>query len=335
MRENKYDQSERIIRKMIEEKNPDMDWAYSLWGRIYQMKTPVDFDKSQACFDKALEINPKFFNAAMAAGWLQFSKKDYEKAIEFFNKAHHLKPSHFGTVNGLALSNRRLGNHEAAVKAYKLNIEKHPDKLWSYGNYSDYKMNVEKDTIGASNLFREASKNLDESGDYYVTLSGMYFFQNKMDSAWMYMEKALDYDPYNVNALNQIARYHTYHTQDYATADHFYRRLYEARKVKDIESSIVASTLNVWAMNDYMSGNLDSAFVHVRKAIKVFPSNEYPYTTLAETFHYAGMVDSFFHYSKIAYDLGYDFNEAMDDEPYINYKNDPRFKLLLVPKIKN
>ena len=335
---NKLDKSVEIIRYIINGDGPDKEWAYLLWGNLNSSGLEPNKERAIECYEKAMAINPDFKLPAFALGWLYFGMKDFDNAVTYFNIAIKQRPKHFGINNGLAISYRRLGNQEKALFHYEQNVENHPENLWSYGNYSDYKLRELKDTIGATNLFKKAASHLDESADYYVALSGMYYFQNKLDSALFVMDKALEIDPENISALYQVASYHASDEEDadHQLADKYFERIVSVFDKKDVEMGMRQNAYNQWAMNKYKQSKFDEAFEKIRKAISYDASSAYPWTTMAEIHHYKGDVDSFYYYCNKAKSLGFEFKKIIEEEPYSDYKDDAQMtSLLAIGTLKN
>ena len=87
-----YDKAIEYYTKAIERCQDPERWHYkwSWWDKAhcYLEKENPEPEKALGCFDKVLDVNPKFSDAWHSKGYTYWKyKKDYEKAIECYNKA--------------------------------------------------------------------------------------------------------------------------------------------------------------------------------------------------------------------------------------------------------
>ena len=75
------------------ELNPESKWAW-LWKGLLANDYRMDKDAARACYEKALEIDPRFDMALfnLGATWLDGKEKDYAKVREFMLKALSVNP---------------------------------------------------------------------------------------------------------------------------------------------------------------------------------------------------------------------------------------------------
>ena len=331
-RDNDTEKAEEVIRDIIRNRPADRKWAYHFWGNIKQQADEVD--KAKRFYNKALEEDATFVLPMMALGWQYFREKDYPAALESFEKILANAPMHQSAHNGSALCHRELGDMDKAEEHYKLQLEKHPDVIWSYGNYSDFLMRFRKDTAATVHLWKTASENIEESAEYYVSLAAFELMQGDSAKAMTYGLQALDLDPNNVSVLSQFSSYYYYMIKDYENAQIFYKRLAKAVDNQNYDIGMRSSAWNMLAMSDYQVGDFDSSYVHVQKAISIIPENPYPYSTLAELNILRGDERGFYKAIEEAIKRGFRLEDFLKEHPYNLIKDQSRM-LELIEKYKN
>ncbi len=98
-----------------------------LYGRLYNS----DLDLQQQYLKKAVELDPKFFDARFALGVSYLAGKQYKKALEQFEECSKLKPGDPFTELRTADVHLKLGKYEKARECYK-KLEKDFPKLVPY-----------------------------------------------------------------------------------------------------------------------------------------------------------------------------------------------------------
>jgi tetratricopeptide (TPR) repeat protein len=88
--------------------------------------------------------------------------------------------------------------------------------------------------------------------------------------------------------------------------------------------------LNQIAMASNFIGKPDSAMVYVQQAIALDTTVGYPYSTLAETYHYLGDRARFLYFLELSFKKGLATSVIQQtDQPYQNFWEDPDFQALL------
>ncbi len=125
-------------------------------------------------------------------------------AINYLQKAYRLDETNWQTVNLPAHLNSRQGQVEEANTFYKINMDQHPKNMYSYANYGEFLMrNDQADEL--PKLFEIAKAQNFENDDFYIIQSGYYSFLGKLDSAEIFADKALLFNPNNIDALARKA----------------------------------------------------------------------------------------------------------------------------------
>jgi len=93
-----------------------------------------EYDKAIECYQKAIEIDPDYGGAYKGMGTAYFYKENYEKAIECYQKAVDIDPEDAGAYNNMGLAYSNKGNDDKAIECYQKAIEIDPDYAAAYYN---------------------------------------------------------------------------------------------------------------------------------------------------------------------------------------------------------
>lgn len=323
----KLDEAEEIIREIIETRPNEAKWAYLAWGNL--KKKRGDRSGAIAMYEKSLEHDPDFALPNRTLGWERFRDEDYANALAYFDKSIASGDENFGAYNGKALCHTRLGESDQAKAAYEKNIEIFPKLLYGYANYSDYLINVAKDTAASMLVWDRAKINVEKGADYYLAMSGQYFFSKNIDSVKHYLNIALDYDPDHIGSLQTMANYLFYSVQNHQEAEHYFRDLARCLKEQNFESSMLQNAYNMWAMNDYKLMKYDSSIYHAQIAISIDTTIAIPYTSLAECYSFMGNDELFYKNIEKAMQKGFRVTSYMNEEPYVRYADRARMSALI------
>lgn len=327
---NDYEQAEEVIRKIIRDHPRDRKYAYHLWA--YIKKEEGHIERAREFYELALKEDPKFKDALHVYGWLYFQEQDFVKADSLFQKAYEEDPTNFGVNQGMALTSWRLGATDKAEQHYINNTRNHPENIWSYMNYASFARIALKDTVKAAKIWIDASKALTESSDHFMALAEYYRIKGNTDSLNTCATMALEYNPENETALMQVAAYASNDEKDFEKSASYSKRLIHVLEERNFDDGMLQSALNQLAMSEYNYGALDSARIHVEKAIDINPRNPYPWTTLAEICAIEGKHNEFFQHLEKAVSLGFNLIAYQDAEIYKDYKAHQRFQALLRQK---
>ena len=109
------------------------DLGYLNRGEYYK-ETIKNNEQALSDFNKAININPKFYYAYNNRGLIYLEQKQYELALIDFNKAIELKPNFAHTYNNRGLLFFNQGNYDLAIADYNKCIELDPNYSISYCN---------------------------------------------------------------------------------------------------------------------------------------------------------------------------------------------------------
>ncbi len=320
------DKAEEWIRYIIKNRPQDRKWAYHLWGGLKNRQG--DKETAHMYYRKAIEQDEDFVLPYRALAWGIYEARDYEGALPLFLKALEINPNEKYMDTGAALCYREIGMLEEAGDHYRKYLEKYPDDLYGYGNYSDFLMRFENDTIGATKVWQDASQAIEESGDYYLALGAYQLSKGDSMAALQSGMQALDLDPNDVSVLIEMSKVFADVLKDYKESIKLSKRLIVALDEGQYDSWMRMNAYNRLAMAEYEIGAYDDAITHANKAIEVLPENAFPWSTLAEAYLLKGDVEEFYKAIEKSISLGFEIERYLDTNPYNKIKNKSRLMAL-------
>lgn len=120
----------------------DPNWApiYLIWGLAYIRKG--DIVEALNKFQKAIELNPGFYEANMDFGAITLSFRGYEDATKALKQAVEIEPKSYEALIGYGVALRGLERYKEAEQQYKKALELDPNRPDAYYNlailYQDY-----------------------------------------------------------------------------------------------------------------------------------------------------------------------------------------------------
>ena len=329
---DEIEKTEEIIRRIIVERPHDRKWAYNLWGNIYRSNNEVE--KAKQSFIKAVEEDESFILPVRSMAWILLSEKNYPEALTYFEKAIEINPQEYSMDNGAAICHRNLGNLDNAEKHYISAMKKFPKIIWTYGNYADFLVRFKKDTLGSVNVWEEAGKKLELSGDYYMARAANEFMRKNKARAMEYALMGLELEPENVNVLSTFGNYYYNEAKDYEKAIEFIKRRIRILERDSYDTDMLVSAYNRVAMAQYMIEEFDSSFHYVQIAIDLNPEAGFPYSTKAEAYLLKGDLVNFYKTIEIAVSKGFELENFLDEHPYDLIKDQSRM-IAIIEKYKN
>jgi len=96
-----------------------------------------EYQKAIQYYQKAIQINPALAKPHYNLGLSYHDLEEYEKAIQYFNKTIQLRPRFPKVYNNLGTTYIAIGNYEKAIQCYRRAIQLKPD-------FVDAQRNLEK-----------------------------------------------------------------------------------------------------------------------------------------------------------------------------------------------
>ena len=126
-----YETAIQDFNKAIE-LNPNYFEAYTNRGLIYD--NLGKYERAIQDYDKAIQINPNFTIAYNNRGWDYVLIKQHERAIQDFNKAIELTPNYSPAYNNRGWAYKVLNQYEQAIADYNKAIQINPNYFEAYTN---------------------------------------------------------------------------------------------------------------------------------------------------------------------------------------------------------
>ncbi len=197
-----------------------------------------DLQKAQKELDIVLETDPDNIEAAYLRGYINFKQEAWNKMYENFEKVKSINPQYekdnilnmsikaFGTLRGSGINDKfniavqaMSGDPEKAEKLFHsaLNDLDLADKLKNDDFITKYIIGTIHLQLGdkdkAENMFLSAVRVADPAADgknlvsAYINLSNIYTEKEESDKVVEMLNKILEFDPANHDALLQMAKY--------------------------------------------------------------------------------------------------------------------------------
>ena len=178
-----------------EEVNPAAKWVW-LWKGVVAMDCDKDVSAARACYEKALELDPKFDMALYNYGWSFMGKsgKDYARAREYFQKALRVNPDYKEACYAIGMAYGYEDNYPIA-KVWMEKAVALDDGFLTGHKWSGIISGEMKDFAGAIECFGKAIHLDPMNADLYVRRAKMESALNRDADARRDLEFALELDP--------------------------------------------------------------------------------------------------------------------------------------------
>jgi eukaryotic-like serine/threonine-protein kinase len=140
LQEENFRTANSLLQRAIEY-DPQFAHAYALLSQTYSAlvwfgydTSPQTIELSRRNAERALELRPDLAESYLAMGYHYYwCLREYEKALEHLNRAHHLQPNNADIYGAISFVERRLGKFERSVETIKKAISLDPinDRLHS------------------------------------------------------------------------------------------------------------------------------------------------------------------------------------------------------------
>jgi len=203
IKEKRYTEAKQLVEKAIDSNNSNPG-AFILYGEIYyynylNSKDEGAFRQAVDSLSSALSIEPENFFANKLMGQLYYIKRNYDEAINYFQKSLKLIPGK-EIYYSMAVANEKKGNLNVALKYYLLSLKKSPfDSILNFHLedflvYNDYKIGFQARILLSKRRFENAQKTERRS---------------LVDESFYYYRRTLFLNPLNVVARENIIQYYS------------------------------------------------------------------------------------------------------------------------------
>ncbi len=213
-------------------------------------------ERAETSFTDAIKMDPGLADAYNALGVVLTKRRRYEEAIELFGKALELNPNDAGFRINIALTYHLQGRAADAEQAYQLAVDSNSD----FAGVLDFLSGEAAATGGGADpLQKIASDKAYEDGAAFLRL-------NRLDKATETLDRALELNPSNAEALNAKGVIAT-KDRKYEEALSLYRR---AATVRPDNGGYQANL----AITYHLQGKKDVAIEAYRRAVELDPNFE-------------------------------------------------------------
>jgi superkiller protein 3 len=255
-------------------KNPNYRFALENSGRAWlykgDAKKAIDFHQRAIAADKNYE--GEGYNEIAN---IYYDKKDWENAVQYYEKAINVEFQLPQTYNGLGNVYFAKTEYETALKFYTLSLQKDPNYRYALINSGKTSVKIGEDE-NAIKFFQQAiTADKDYEAEGYNEIANIYYDRRDYDDAIQNYEMSLKKRPNDKYTLHNLGLA-LQMKQEYAKAiDQF-------KKVITQDSNYGYGYLGV-ACNEYALGNIPAAIEYFQKAIvadKSIPETHYQLANL-------------------------------------------------------
>lgn len=311
-------------RQMLIDRPSERHWAYLVWGAALEKK--AETEEALKKFDLCIQSKNDFLLGWVRKGSLLLEMGRFEEALPIMEEVVKRKPDEGNYWNSYAYLLYLLERYDESDAAYR-KADDYTDQNYYLFNWADKKANLGK-YDEAAEILEEAIQKARRGNDLLGEMDAkLYKAMLARDTATIrqYASLKIELDPEDPLTI-QMTTAALFRSKMYRDAINAGRRSrWFNRSVEEMQS-----TLNLVAMSFNFIGRPDSGLVYAREAIAADTTNGLLFTTLAESYHYLGDRDRFFHFLETAFRKGTSTDViGPTDAPYDVYWNNPDFQALL------
>jgi tetratricopeptide (TPR) repeat protein len=196
--------------------------SYVWAGHIYHKKT--DYNKAIEYYNKAIAIAPKYTIAYRELANAYLGKNDYDNAIKCCRKELELNPDDASTYNMLGVIFKMNGEYDKAIEYCRkaLEIGTHHSCVDAFCTLGEV-YNIKRDYDNAIHNFNSAISLDPKYAIPYIGAGTSYYCKKDYEKAIKYYKKALNIDPKNAEAYCDLGCVY-YDKKDYDKAIEYCRK---------------------------------------------------------------------------------------------------------------
>lgn len=314
-----------VAQQMLIDHPSEEQWAYLAWG--VNLENMSRYEEALSKYELSIAADPGFHLAWFRKGFLLRRMGKTDESIAALEKTVVLHPEYSNYWNSLANALYFAGRVDEAEQAFeKAEAYSGPETNWLF-NWADKKVDQGK-LEEALELMDRAIEKAERHGNVLEEIDARLF------------KAILEIDTARINHLADIKlavrKDDIYNLGMIATAyfraENYRRTIKTGMLAEGLNESPEQSQriFNMVAMSYNFIGQPDSGLYYSRKAIAIDTTTGYPYSILAETYHYLGQTESFYKTLERAFQYGMSPGSiSADSKPYDVYWENPRFKALL------
>ena len=270
---NWHEDTEFLLNLSKEKDLKDDEYIFNLLGSAYHHKK--EYDKAIEAYEKAVSINPKKDEAYYNMGNAYDDKKEYDKAIEAYVKAVSINPKKDGAYNNMGNAYSHKKEYDKAIEAYVKAVSINPkndEAYYNMGNAYSHKKEYDK-AIEA--YVKAVSINPKKDGAYYG-MGIAYRHKKEYDKAIEAYEKAVSINPKKDDAYYGMGIAYR-HKKEYDKAIEAYEKAVSINPKKD-------GAYYTLGFAYYDKKEYNKAIEAYEKAVSINPKNDDAYYTLGLTY---------------------------------------------------
>jgi len=264
----------KIKIRTITEKIENPKTADDFFLKAYLAEIDENKDEAIKHYNKAIELKADYARAYYNAGAIYVSKKELDKAMDYFKKFLELKPSYPNNVEAsitIAFLYFFKYDYKNADEYLKKVIEYSPSKAEASYDIGDIYYDKIKDLDKADEYFKRAIELKADFAEAYSYLGAISREKEDYDKAIEYYEKAIQLKP-NSQAFNGIGTTYFY-KQDFDKAIEYYK------KIEDGEAKYFNIGIAYLRKRDY-----DKSMEYLKKVIELNPKHIKAYRTMGSIY---------------------------------------------------
>lgn len=251
------------LKKEIKSSSPSSLTAYEYYSKGYDYAwNQKDTDKAIEHYQKAISIDPNYENALFGLGYIYNERKEYRKAIEYYNKLAALYPKK-DVFNNLGLAYSGLEDIPNAEKWYRKSLELDPSYTPPL-NGLGLIMYKGKRYREAENLYKRAIQSDPKYYLAYYNLGILYSDLQRDDESIEYCKKAIDINPGYANAMINLGLLYETKKKNYAEAENWYKKAIETEPNNHLSYYNMGF---LFSNKEYEKYDVDKAISYYQQAI--------------------------------------------------------------------
>jgi tetratricopeptide (TPR) repeat protein len=246
-------------------------------------------DLCEEMADKALAINSEHAKANHYKGNVASDRKDYTKAIEYYEKSIQADPKYAYPYNGLGNFYKEQKEYAKAIEYYEKAIQADPNFAYPYNGLGNV-YQEQKEYAKAIEYYEKAIQADPNFAHPYNGLGNVYQEQKEYAKAIEYYEKSIQADPDFAHPYNGLGNVYQ-EQKEYAKAIEYYEKSIQA-------DPKYAYPYNGLGIVYYEQSEYGKAIKNYERAIELDSGIDAPIYNLANSFFAEGKFEAALEYYK-------------------------------------
>jgi tetratricopeptide (TPR) repeat protein len=174
--------------------------AYEYYMKGWNAYNEKNYDAALENYEKAVELNPKYVDAFNNIGLIYYAREDYARARDSYLKAVEIDPNYAIGHYNLGLAYYQLKNYAPSMRHYQKSIELRPNYMYAY--YGLGLTYYALQNYDKAMEYYQMAIDLDPRYDHVYYAAGLIYNARKQYAeAIRYYEKCLEVNPKYANAF--------------------------------------------------------------------------------------------------------------------------------------